>query len=149
MSGVWQSSYLSSNFWSVWVTYRSMQWVVFVLSNGCLSCMAKLLTLDITRKLFNQFSIPAMLTGTIDVIMVYTTFTEIDPAWGSQGKRTSRPLDFIFSHNFQLIRMKFNMVSKQFKLINLVQLLSEIYLNKGINCCFTYSVKNWLDDRWY
>ena len=46
-------------FLSIWVTYESMWSVVFVGPAGRLvsqpSCMAKTLTLDITRKLFHQF----------------------------------------------------------------------------------------------
>ena len=36
--------------------------------------------------------------------------------WGSQGERKAEPLDFIFSLSFQLVRMKFNVVLKQFRL---------------------------------
>ena len=49
--------------------------------------MAKTLTLDVTRKLFNQiFVIPAMLVSTVDFFSFYTAFTDLDHAWGSQGQ---------------------------------------------------------------
>ena len=50
-------------------------------------------------------------------------FYHFNPPWlkgdhgcGSQNKRKTRPLGFVFWQTFQLIRMKFNMVLKQFKL---------------------------------
>ena len=36
----------------------------------------------------------------------YTTFTDLDHGWRSQGRDKTRHLGFIFSHIFQLIRMK-------------------------------------------
>ena len=44
----------------------------------------------------------------------------------SQGQHKAKPIGFIFSQTFQLIRMKFNVVLKQFKQNILILLLSEI-----------------------
>ena len=63
---------------------------------GQLSCLAK--ALDITRKPFY-------------------TFTDLDLGLGSQGQHKVGPLGLIFLYTFQLIRMEFDMVLKQFKLI--------------------------------
>ena len=65
-----------------------------------------------------------------------TTLTDLDLAWGSQSRGKIKPIGFIFSHNCDLIRMKFDVVMKQFKLNILRLLLSKIYWNKGNNCCF-------------
>ena len=66
---------------------------------------SKILTVNITRKLINQYLlIPAMLLGTIDFYHF---------AWGSQGQVKAKPIGFIFSHPFHLIRMKFDVVMKQ------------------------------------
>ena len=42
----------------------------------------------------------------------------------------AEPVGFLFLHTFQLIRMKLDVVLKHYK-------LSEIFLIKGIYCCFT------------
>ena len=55
-----------------------------------------------------------MLTSPIGFYnFINTTFTDLDLGWGSQGQRKAKPLGFIFFHNFQLIRMKYDMVLKQ------------------------------------
>ena len=70
--------------------------------------MAETLTLNMTCRFFSQKSlVPAMLTGNINCS--------------------------IFSHTFQLIRMKFHGVMKQIKLHTLKLPLSEIYVTKGNN----------------
>ena len=52
----------------------------------------------------------------------YTTFTDLDLAYGSQGQPEVKLIGFIFSHDFHLIGMKLDMVMKQFKL-NILRLL--------------------------
>ena len=44
----------------------------------------------------------------------YTAFTDVELAWGSQGQRIAKPLGFVFSDTFRLIRMKFGVVSRVF-----------------------------------
>ena len=100
------------------------------------------------------------------LVPFYTAFTDLDIAWGSQVGLKAKPVCFIFSHTFHLIRMKFGVVIKQFKLNILRLLMSRIYGNKGYDCCFTNSVKKlkcwytfrclwsdlihtWYDDRYY
>ena len=46
--------------------------------------------------------------------------------WVHKVKGRAKPLGFIFSQTFQLIRNKFGMVLKQFRLSILILLLSEI-----------------------
>ena len=54
------------------------------------------------------------------ILPFYTTFTDLDLGSGSQGQCKAKPVGFIFSHIFQLIRMKYDMVLKQFHLILLL-----------------------------
>ena len=54
-----------------------------------------------------------MLIGTIDFYHLYL-FTDLDLGERSQGKQKAKPLGFIFSRTFQLIRMKFDVVLKDF-----------------------------------
>ena len=105
---------------------------------GRLSCLAKLLMMDITRKLFNQiFFILDMLIGTIDFYHLRPHFSHLDFTWGSQGQHKAIPPGFNFSHTFQLIRIKFYMVIfEQFKL-NTLAFLVEVMSNKGNNYHFT------------
>ena len=51
------------------------------------------------------------------------------------GQQKAKPVDFIFSHTFHLIRMNFDVMLKQFKLNVLLILLSEINVVKGVNGC--------------
>ena len=60
---------------------------------------------------------------------------------GPQGQFTAKPTDLIFSQTFHLIRMKFYVVMKHFKLRILRLLLIKIFRNKGNNCCFTDCAK--------
>ena len=98
-----------------------------------------------------KFYIAAMLLGTIWLLPFCTTFTDLDIAWGSQGQHKAKPAGFIFSQTFPLIRMKFDMMMKQFKLNILRLLLREIYGNKGNDCCFTltciWTFMNWFDSN--
>ena len=49
------------------------------------------------------------------LLPVYTTFTDLGLAWRSQGQRKAKPVVFIFLCTSWLIRIKFDMVVKQFK----------------------------------
>ena len=46
---------------------------------------------------------------------------------GGLSPRKTKPLGFILGHAFQLIRLKFDVMLKQFKSNTLVSLLSEIW----------------------
>ena len=81
-----------------------------------------------------------MLIGTID-FCYYTTFTDLDLAWGSQGHCVPKPVGFIFSHTFHLIRMKSDVVMKQFEQHIWRLLLSKIYWKKGNEFCSTNCIK--------
>ena len=93
---------------------------MFVRLTGCQSCFANTFMLGITH-----FFILAMLIG--------TTFTELDRAWGSQGQHKAKPLGFIFSHTFQLIRMKIDvgMMVDAIKFYILILVLLTLTLNQG------------------
>ena len=123
----------SKQFWSTWVSYGSVKWIAFVRPAGrpsvCLAWQklerwtlhANFSTKDISYMpcLWARFASTRLLP-------FYTTFTDLDLASGSQGKHKANPLGFIFSHTFQLIRMKVSMVLKQFKLNTLILYLGEI-----------------------
>ena len=84
----------------------------------------------------NDFQ-PAMIIGTIDLYYFIPLSLTLTLARGHKISAKHKPHGFIFSHTFQLIRMKSDMVLKQFKLNSLTLLLNEIERNKGNNCCFT------------
>ena len=81
---------------------------------------------------------PAMLIGTIDST-IYTPFTDLALAWGSQGQCQVKPMGFIFFPHFSSDQDEINMLMKQFKLNILRLLWSKIYQNQGNNCWFTMS----------
>ena len=56
----------------------------------------------------------------------YTSFSDFGVGWGSRGQSKAKHVNLIFLHTFQLIRMKFKLVLKQFMLNFLVLLLCEI-----------------------
>ena len=92
---------------------------------SCTSCVVKLLMLDIRRKLFDQiFFLPAMLIVTI-VFYDVIPLTDLDFGWGPHSQHRAKPFGSIFSH-VQLIRVKFDLLQKQFRLKILILLLSEI-----------------------
>ena len=70
----------------------------------------------------------------------YTTFTDLELAWGSQGLRKARPVDFIFLHTFHLIRMKCNVVMKVFSWTPW-DYFGKIHWNKRNNCLFCDCIK--------
>ena len=88
---------------------------------GWLSRVPKTLSLDITRNLFNQFFsyVPSLYYKHQFIPL------SLDLAWESQGQCKSKSL--IFSHTFPLIRIKFDLVLKQFKLNIVILFLSEMY----------------------
>ena len=124
------------DFFFFFIFHMSNIWMIYVMSPVCPASQLawqKLFTLDITCKLFNpiffhtchayrhHWLLPAPLTTTI----LYH-FHWPWPWWGSLGQHKAKPIGFIFSHTFQLSRMKIDLVMKQFKLLILTQLLSEI-----------------------
>ena len=50
------------------------------------------------------------------LLPLYIFFPDLDLTWGSQGQHETKPIGFIFSHTFPLVRMKFDVVMKQFNL---------------------------------
>ena len=82
--------------------------------------VAETLALDITGKLFNQIVIP-----TIDFYhLMPLSMTLTVP--GSHKVSAEQNLLASFCHTFQLIRIEFDMVMKQFKLKIVILVLSEI-----------------------
>ena len=100
---------------------------IYVVSHLCPpgrpSFVTKTAMSDISRKLFNQmFSyVPCL-----QVPLISTIFTDVDLVWGSQGQSKAKPVGFNFSYTFHLIRMKFDVVMKQFKLNIMILLLNKI-----------------------
>ena len=82
-------------------------------SGGQPSCMAKTLMLDITCKLFYRFLFQTRHARHHWLLSIPITFTDLDFARTSQGQRKAKPLGFIFSHTFELIRIDFDVVVKQ------------------------------------
>ena len=77
-----------------------------------------------------------------DIYHFHATFSNLNLSLGSQGK----PVNCILGHNFQLIRMKFCVVIKQFKLNILTLLLSEIYWRREITAdqhCVNKKKSHW------
>ena len=60
----------------------------------------------------------------------YTTFRGFDRGGGSQGQQKSELVGFIVLHISQAISMKLEVVLKQFKLNDLIQLQSEVAVIK-------------------
>ena len=95
-----------------------------------LSCVTKTLMLNITRRLLNLiFFLPAILIGTIDFFHC-TPLSQTLTLGGHRISTKQNPLACFF-HTFHLIRMKFDVVMKQFKLNMLRLLLSKIKLKQG------------------
>ena len=54
----------------------------------------------------------------------------------SHDQQKAEPVGFIFMDTFQLIRMKFGVVLKEFKWYILIWIWNWIFVVKGYNCCF-------------
>ena len=107
---------------------------------ACWPCVAKTLTLDITRKLFYHFFfIPAMSIGNIDFYyFIPLSQTLTMPG----GGKVSVKQNLLASFSCTLfIWSQWNLLLKQFKLNFLRLLLRKISRNNGKNCCFTDWVK--------
>ena len=69
------------------------------------------------RQTFQQNSLlPAMFVSTIDFNHFIPLPVTLTLDSGSQDQHKPKPVAFIFLHTFLLIKMKFDMVLKQFKL---------------------------------
>ena len=89
----------------------------------CLSSMVKTFNVGHYMQTFQPiFFTPAMLIGTIDLYH----FIPLLLTLALPGQCKAKPLGFIFSHTFHLIRMKFDLLLKQFKLNIQILFLSEI-----------------------
>ena len=66
------------------------------------------------------------------LLPLYTTFTDLDICWGSQGNCKAKPLSFNFSHVFQLIRVKFDIVLKLLKLNNMTLVWMRVNVEREI-----------------
>ena len=91
--------------------------------------LAGCLMLDITHKMFNQILlIPTMVIG------ILPFYTDLYYTWGSRQSK-AKPIAFIFLHTFHLIRMKFDVLMKQYKLNIIRLLLNKIFVNVGKRKC--------------
>ena len=115
-----------------------------------LSCMAKILTLDITHKLFNQFLHTCHAYRHDWFLPVYVARSDLDfgkgrGGGGVQGQHKAKPVGVIFFCIFQLNGMNYGIVMEQFMLNILRLLLSEIcdiYRIKRSDCCLLHAFKN-------
>ena len=58
----------------------------------------------------------------------------------SKGQQQVKPTEFFFfSHMFQVIKMKFDVSMKKFKMNILILFYSEILVIKGNNCSYRYT----------
>ena len=118
-----------------------MWWLVFVQRAGCLAWQ-KLYCWTLHANCSTNFLHTYHANRHLWLLLFCTTFnfTDLDLAWALQGQHEANLLTFL--HTFLLIRIKFDVVIEQFK-VNMIQrlLLSEIYWNKGSNCCFTDCVQ--------
>ena len=100
-----------------------------------------------TQTILPNVFIPAMLIGTIDFYHFMPFTLTLTLPWG-QAQHEAKSIGFIFSHTFHLIRMKFDVVLKQFKMNFMSLLLSNICVlgvHKGNSCYFIdYSKQNLL-----
>ena len=104
-------------------------------------CVAKTSSLDIKPKLFNKIFHACHAYGHNWLYHFMPFSFDLDLGWRSRDQHGSKPLGFISLYTFKLIRMKSDVLFKQFKLNILIQVLSEIQWNKGNNCCFTDCIK--------
>ena len=118
---LWKNKHFNDTdffFLSIWVTYGCIQFVSFG-----------------KDKIFKpNLFIPVILTGSIDLYHYYAALSGCGLSWESIGQYKAKPMGFIFSLTFQLIRMELDSVMKQFKLNMLMLLQNMISLGKGNNC---------------
>ena len=57
------------------------------------------------------------------LLSFYTTVSDLDYGWRTQGRQKIKPLDFTFLHTFQLIKMGFSIVKKQYMLNILILII--------------------------
>ena len=112
---VWLSEF-SLDSWTCLLTHVGIIWICVMScvrlasqQAGWMSCVAK------TCRLFNQSCSHLPCFRHHWPLPFCTTHTDHDLCWGSQGQRKAK-LGYIFSNTFQLIRMRFDMMLKQFKL---------------------------------
>ena len=126
--GAWQGSPWSANFLSIWVSYGSMWWVEF-----CRPAILHGINFNIGHYMQTvpNFFTPAMLS--------HYQFTLLSLALTlSVGHTVSRKQNLLasFSPACHVIRMKFDVVIRQFKLNIQRLLLSKMYWKKGNDCFY-------------
>ena len=112
----------------IFFIHMSIIWI-YAMSRVCLSSWpvlgSKNLHIGHTCKFFlTKFVDTCHTYGHYWLLQCFTTFTDFNFAWGSQGQQNI--FGFIFSHTFHFIRLKFDVVMNQFKLKILRLLLSKI-----------------------
>ena len=135
-------------FWSTLVAFGSEWLVVFMcLANLPSSYVPKGFTLDIMQKLFKL--LPTCHAYRYNrPLPFYTTLSDLDLLWGSQGQHKAEPVGSSFLHTFKLIRMKFSVVLKQFKLKKSYTTMGEIAEPREITVLLTTCIQgfaNWFD----
>ena len=123
-------------FWAIWILYGS-EYCVDQCNKSCLSirlvlCCKKCSVWHYMQTVRPIFFTPAMLIGITDIyhfILFSLTLTLL----GCHKISVKQTYWLHISHTLHLIRMKFGVVVKQFKLNKLRLLLSKIYWNKWNN----------------
>ena len=129
--------WLYACFWSIWVTFRIFIHLAGHLV-GQLFCMAKLLTLNITCKLFNQnLSDLPNLQAQISAIILYH-FSDLGCGWGWQSQEKLKPVGFMFLHSSQLV--KFDVVLKH-STLSILMLLCRCYYRREITATLLIASK--------
>ena len=116
--------------------------VTCVCPPGWQACRLALQNIYIGHNLSTKFCHACRVPLTSTINNFYATVSDLDHGWGSQGQRKANSVGFIFLHTFQLMRMKFDVVQKQFRLNVLILILSEVRWIKGNNFCLTHCMKN-------
>ena len=106
---------------------------VFVQPTSYSSCFAKTSWLIITHRLSAKFFHTHHAYWHHWLPPFYISGLSL--SW-SQNQCKTNSVGFILSHTFHLMRMKFDMVLKQFRWNICILILSFVYLSKGYNCWF-------------
>ena len=128
-------------FLPIWITLIHVICYVHLVSQvDALHGKIFVLLLVIMHKLFYQFFTSAIFASTSDLSVSFT-LSNLDCSWGPHVQRKAKSAGFTFLLSSLLIRMKFNVVLKQFSLNSPILLQSEIFLIMANIYCSTDSIK--------
>ena len=130
---VFEKLALLRNFWLCQKTseFEYSWWFLIQMSNIQIYVMS-----DVCR-IGWQAGPPSCVAKTLDMAWHTNFSTKFFHTCHAYRHHKAKSLGLIFSHSFQLIKMKFDMELKQLKLNILILLLNHIWWKQGNNCCFT------------